>query len=263
MVPLALLVVRRGRHRAPTSTPTTRERAHRRGRSVAARPVADRHARRPRRSRSASRPSAAARRSWSTATATAARCILVLELGRRDVTIGRRPDNDVALPGTARSRACTPSSSASAASGSSSTTGCRATARSSTASGSPARRRVSDGDRLVVGRDGLLYRAPSDATGTRPSTPSGRDRDPGATPTETQRQVLVGLCRPLKASAYATPATNREIAEELHLSVDAVKAHLRRPLRPLRHRRVAAEPEARAAGGAWRWSTASSTQRDF
>ena len=45
--------------------------------------------------------------------------------------------------------------------------------------------------------------------------------------TETQRRVLVALCRPLQDSAYATPATNREIADEIHLSVDAVKAHLR------------------------------------
>ena len=45
--------------------------------------------------------------------------------------------------------------------------------------------------------------------------------------TETQRRLLVALCRPLQDSPYATPATNREIAEEIHLSVDAVKAHLR------------------------------------
>ena len=31
----------------------------------------------------------------------------------------------------------------------------------------------------------------------------------------------------MKDSAYAAPATNRDIAEEVHLSVDAVKAHLR------------------------------------
>jgi DNA-binding NarL/FixJ family response regulator len=37
----------------------------------------------------------------------------------------------------------------------------------------------------------------------------------------------VALCRPLLESAYATPATNRDIAAEVHLSVDAVKAHLR------------------------------------
>jgi len=44
---------------------------------------------------------------------------------------------------------------------------------------------------------------------------------------EAQRKVLVSLCRPLGDSAYATPATNREISAEVHLSVDAVKAHLR------------------------------------
>jgi hypothetical protein len=44
---------------------------------------------------------------------------------------------------------------------------------------------------------------------------------------EGQRRVLVALCRPLGGSAYATPATNRAIADEVHLSVDAVKAHLR------------------------------------
>jgi hypothetical protein len=44
---------------------------------------------------------------------------------------------------------------------------------------------------------------------------------------EGQRKELIALCRPLADSAYATPATNKEIAAEVHLSVDAVKAHLR------------------------------------
>jgi DNA-binding NarL/FixJ family response regulator len=42
-----------------------------------------------------------------------------------------------------------------------------------------------------------------------------------------QRKVLVALCRPVSSSAFATPATNKQIAEEVFLSVDAVKAHLR------------------------------------
>ncbi len=45
--------------------------------------------------------------------------------------------------------------------------------------------------------------------------------------TDQQRQVLIALCRPYRDGAYATPATNREIAGELFLSVDAVKLHLR------------------------------------
>jgi hypothetical protein len=46
--------------------------------------------------------------------------------------------------------------------------------------------------------------------------------------TETQRNILEALCRPRAAgNRYATPATNQDIAGEVFLSVDAVKAHLR------------------------------------
>ena len=49
-----------------------------------------------------------------------------------------------------------------------------------------------------------------------------------ATVSPAQRRVLVALCRPYKDGAdFATPATNSEIGAELHLSVDAVKTHLR------------------------------------
>ena len=46
--------------------------------------------------------------------------------------------------------------------------------------------------------------------------------------TETQQRILGALVRPMReGSAYDTPATNREIADEVFLSVDAVKGHLR------------------------------------
>jgi hypothetical protein len=46
--------------------------------------------------------------------------------------------------------------------------------------------------------------------------------------TDTQLGILAALCRPIAAgNNYATPATNQEIAEEVFLSVDAVKGHLR------------------------------------
>jgi len=46
--------------------------------------------------------------------------------------------------------------------------------------------------------------------------------------TETQRKILVALCEPCTGeSHYAPPATNQEIADQLFLSVDAIKAHLR------------------------------------
>jgi DNA-binding NarL/FixJ family response regulator len=43
----------------------------------------------------------------------------------------------------------------------------------------------------------------------------------------TQRRVLVALCRPCKGkNGFASPATDQQIADELFLSVGAVKAHL-------------------------------------
>src|SRR3954453_22655175 len=46
--------------------------------------------------------------------------------------------------------------------------------------------------------------------------------------TPAQRRVLIALCRPLVDAAYGVPATNKQIAAELSLSVEAVKTHLRR-----------------------------------
>jgi DNA-binding CsgD family transcriptional regulator len=88
-----------------------------------------------------------------------------------------------------------------------------------------ARRRLRDGDRIVFGETPVLYRAPQ-ASGWQ-STAAVRLGDAGGTLTPVQRRVLVALCRPVKLSAYGTPASNREIAAEVFLSVDAVKAHLR------------------------------------
>ncbi len=51
---------------------------------------------------------------------------------------------------------------------------------------------------------------------------------PTARLTEIQHRILAALCRPaLGENRYPTPATNQEIAAEVFLSVDAVKAHLR------------------------------------
>ena len=43
-----------------------------------------------------------------------------------------------------------------------------------------------------------------------------------------QRRVLIALCRPFRDDdGFATPASNQQIADELVLSVEAVKTHLR------------------------------------
>ena len=62
----------------------------------------------------------------------------------------------------------------------------------------------------------------------RPKRRSPPTRVSRASLSDAQRRVLVALCRPFKESTgYATPATNQQIADELFLSIDAVKTHLR------------------------------------
>jgi hypothetical protein len=88
------------------------------------------------------------------------------------------------------------------------------------------RRRLVDGDALRFGRTQVAFCAPE--LGRSSTTVVGDDIPMAGSLSPAQRRVLVALCRPYKASSsFATPATNHEIAEELVLSVDAVKTHLR------------------------------------
>ena len=80
---------------------------------------------------------------------------------------------------------------------------------------------------MYFGSTHVVYRRPPRATRAA-SRPPGRSSAPAAIPlTETQRKLLIALCRPIVESSSATPATNPQIAAEVHLSVDAVKAHMR------------------------------------
>jgi pSer/pThr/pTyr-binding forkhead associated (FHA) protein len=82
-----------------------------------------------------------------------------------------------------------------------------------------------DGDLIRVGRTLLLFRAPSGANLLSDPTATAEQvaaRRVAGTP----RRVLIALCRPLAAQESALP-TNREIARELVLSEQAVKANLR------------------------------------
>ena len=88
-----------------------------------------------------------------------------------------------------------------------------------------ARTRLRDGDVVQVGQTLIAIRVP-DPEDSRPTVAAGgRPAAPELTPA--QRRVLEALVRPYAESEFATPATNQQIAEELFLSVDAVKAHLR------------------------------------
>lgn len=91
------------------------------------------------------------------------------------------------------------------------------------------RRRLRDGETLRFGRTRVLYRRPEEGGASAPEATAIATETPlGATISPGQRRVLVALCRPFKdGSAFATPPTNQAIAAELHLSVDAVKTHMR------------------------------------
>lgn len=88
------------------------------------------------------------------------------------------------------------------------------------------RRHLRDGDALRFGRTVVLYRRPGEDAPE--ATVAAGELPAAATVSPAQRKVLVALCRPYKdGDSFATPATNQQIGEELHLSVDAVKTHMR------------------------------------
>jgi predicted component of type VI protein secretion system len=84
--------------------------------------------------------------------------------------------------------------------------------------------RLRDGDRVRIGRTVFAFRAER-ATLVQKTVAAGER--PSVEITDMQRRVLIALCRPLREGAQSTPATNQEIADEVFLSLDAVKMHLR------------------------------------
>jgi hypothetical protein len=86
------------------------------------------------------------------------------------------------------------------------------------------RTRLRDGDTIGLGRTIIVFRSPSGRESLRTATSQQR-----AAPAVTgaQRRVLVALCRPYAAGAYAVPPSNRQIADELVIGVETVKTHMR------------------------------------
>ena len=87
------------------------------------------------------------------------------------------------------------------------------------------RRRLRDGDVISVGATALAFVDPEGSRSDPTATAGGPHV--GARLSPAQRRVLVALCRPYREGQYATPATNQEIADELVISVDAVKSTMR------------------------------------
>ena len=89
-----------------------------------------------------------------------------------------------------------------------------------------ARRRLRDGDVIAIGGTTIAFCAPSQSS-TSMATVTSVGPHVVELLTPAQRRVLIALCRPFRDSTYSTPATNQQIADELVVSVDAVKSNLR------------------------------------
>jgi hypothetical protein len=88
------------------------------------------------------------------------------------------------------------------------------------------RRRLRDRDTIRLGHTVVAYRGIPQASSE--GTATAGTGAPALILSESQRRVLVALCRPYKnGDAFARPATNQEIADELSLSIPGVKTHLR------------------------------------
>ena len=86
------------------------------------------------------------------------------------------------------------------------------------------RRRLADGDVVRLGRTSIVFRAPGPSS---QSTAVG-DLAMHVRLTDGERRVLVALCRPMAVpGGSGIPAGNREIADELHITPDGVKTHIR------------------------------------
>ena len=87
------------------------------------------------------------------------------------------------------------------------------------------RRRLRGGDVVALGRTTIAFCVP---THTSPTSTRTSLRGTTLDVSPAQLRVLQALCRPLSDQRYAAPASNRDIADELYLSVETVKSTLGR-----------------------------------
>jgi pSer/pThr/pTyr-binding forkhead associated (FHA) protein len=90
------------------------------------------------------------------------------------------------------------------------------------------RQRLEEGDELRLGGTRMVFRAPEGGVGGAATTKVSQSVAAFTAVSDAQRRVLIALCRPFAGGdPWARPATNKDIAAELFLSVPAVKTHLR------------------------------------
>jgi pSer/pThr/pTyr-binding forkhead associated (FHA) protein len=88
------------------------------------------------------------------------------------------------------------------------------------------RHKLQHRDRMCFGATHVSFFDPDEGHHSS-STARAPEAGAGIPVSGVKREVLIALARPVFEKASSTPATNPQIAAEVHRSVDAVKAHLR------------------------------------
>ena len=150
------------------------------------------------------------------------RQVLVALEGRARLSIGRRPENDVALEWDGRVSRLHAELVATGGEWVLSDDGLSTNGTWVGGRRLSGRQRLRDGDLLRMGGTVLAFCDPRESDAV---TARGSER--AVTITPARRRVLVALCRPALLEGSPVPPSNQELARELVLSVDAVKTHMR------------------------------------
>jgi hypothetical protein len=151
--------------------------------------------------------------------------LVLLDDGRDRLTIGRREENDVALPWDGRASRLHAELERVGGEWVLVDEGLSANGTFVGEARLVGRRRLRDGDVVRVGGTPIAFCAPDEAE-VGVTLKDGSDGSVSISPA--QRRVLVALCRPsLQADGYAAPPSNADLASELFLAVPSVKTHLK------------------------------------
>jgi pSer/pThr/pTyr-binding forkhead associated (FHA) protein len=152
--------------------------------------------------------------------------ILVLEQGRERVTVGRGPEVDIGLDADEQVSRLHAEIERIGGEWTLADDGLSRNGSFLNGDRVAGRRRLADGDELRFGKTTVVFRLPEPSPSS--ATVATPDTGEAVSLTETQRRILIALSRPFReGSHYATPATNQQIADEVFLSLDSVKGHLR------------------------------------
>jgi hypothetical protein len=150
--------------------------------------------------------------------------ILLSLAGRERVTIGRRPESDLALPWDTRVSRLHAELTAAGRDWVISDDGLSSNGTWVGTARLTGRRRLLHEDLIRVGSTLVAFCAPRETGG---ATSLADDAASAARVSPAQLRVLIALCRPFLSSGVLAPPTNAQIAGELFLAVDSVKTHLK------------------------------------